>query len=77
MIKCERKDQDKLKEDLETIKDKIIATRVLLYDKEVVNSSDSAIKLEKIDHLKQFTDFIHDRLGNTDLINSELAEVCK
>lgn len=77
MIKCERKDQDKLKEDLETIKDKIIATRVLLYDKDVVNSIDSIVKLEKIDHLKQFTDFIHDKLGNTDLINSELAEVCK
>ena len=77
MIKCERKDQDKLQKDLDIIKHKVVATRVLLYDKEVLSSIDSTVKLEKIDHLKQFTDFIHDKLGNTDLVNSELSEVCK
>lgn len=77
MIKCERSNQESLKKDLDSIKHKIIATRVLLYDNEVVSSIDTSIKLEKVDHLKQFTDFILEKLGNTELVNSELSEVCK
>lgn len=76
-IKAERQDSEKLKENLNNLKDKIVATRILLYDKEVTDSNKSVVKLEKIDHLKQFVDFIHQELGNTDLVNSELAEICK
>lgn len=77
MIKCERSLSSNLRNILDSLGDKIVSTRVLLYDKEVINSLDSNIKLEKVDHLKQFTDFIHTTLGNTELINSELSEICK
>lgn len=76
-IKCERQEQSKLKETLNNLKDKIVASRILLYDKQVNDSNNSVVKLEKIDYLKQFIDFIHEELGNTDLINEELTEVCK
>jgi predicted phosphodiesterase len=76
-IKCERKNNNKLKENLDRIKDKIIATRVLLYDVKSSESFDTSIKLEKVDYIKQFIDFIHDKVGDTDLVNFELQEICK
>ena len=77
MIKCERSYQEELKNILANYSDKIVTTRVLLYDKDIVENIDTQVKLDKVDHLKQFTDFIHEQLGNTELINEELMEVCK
>lgn len=77
MIKCERSYQEELKNILANYSDKIVTTRVLLYDKDIVENIDTQVKLDKVDHLKQFTDFIHEQLGNTELVNQELMEVCK
>ena len=77
MIKCERSYQEELKNILTNYSDKIVTTRVLLYDKDIIENIDTQVKLDKVDHLKQFTDFIHEQLGNTELINEELMEVCK
>lgn len=77
MIKCERSYQEELKNILSNYSDKIVTTRVLLYDKDIIENIDTQVKLDKVDHLKQFTDFIHEQLGNTELINEELMEVCK
>ena len=77
MVKCERSYQEELKNILTKYSDKIVTTRVLLYDKDIIENIDTQVKLDKVDHLKQFTDFIHEQLGNTELINEELMEVCK
>ena len=77
MIKCERSYQEELKNILTNYSDKIVTTRVLLYDKDIIENIDTQVKLDKVDHLKQFTDFIHEQLGNTELINEELMEVCR
>ena len=77
MIKCERNSHNNLKEVLDRYSDKIVAVRVLIYDEEINSPINNDVKLEKVDHIKQFTDFIHDQLGNTDLVNQELMEVCK
>lgn len=77
MIKCERSYQEELKNILSNYSDKIVTTRVLLYDKDIIENIDTQVKLDKVDHLKQFTDFIHEQLGNTELVNQELMEVCK
>ena len=77
MVKCERSYQEELKNILTNYSDKIVTTRVLLYDKDIIENIDTQVKLDKVDHLKQFTDFIHEQLGNTELINEELMEVCK
>ena len=77
MIKCERSYQEELKNILSNYSDKIVTTRVLLYDKDIIENIDTQVKLDKVDHLKQFTDFIHEQLGNTELINEELMEVCR
>ena len=75
-IKCETTKTEQLKTDLEKYKDKIVATRITQYDPSVT-VSDTTVRLEKVDHLKQFSDFVHERIGNNDIINNELAEVCK
>ena len=77
MVKCERSYQEELKNILANYSDKIVTTRVLLYDKDIIENIDTQVKLDKVDHLKQFTDFIHEQLGNTELINEELMEVCR
>ena len=77
MVKCERSYQEELKNILTNYSDKIVTTRVLLYDKDIIENIDTQVKLDKVDHLKQFTDFIHEQLGNTELINEELMEVCR
>lgn len=74
--KCERNDVSRLKEALETYKNKIVASHIIVYDKEVSVKSDS-IKLEKVDYKKQFVDFVHEKMGSTEIINEELNEVCK
>ena len=77
MVKCERSYQEELKNILTNYSDKIVTTRVLLYDKDIIENIDTQVKLDKVDHLTQFTDFIHEQLGNTELINEELMEVCR
>lgn len=75
-IKCETSKIDQLKEDLEKCKDKILATRITQYDP-AATASDTTVRLEKVDHLKQFVDFVHERMGGSDIIDDELNEVCK
>ena len=75
-IKCETTKTEQLKTDLEKYKDKVVATCITQYEPSVT-VSDTTVRLEKVDHLKQFSDFVHERIGNNDIINNELAEVCK
>lgn len=77
MIRCERKSYDGLKQNLEARKDNIVASKVIVYDENIVNNIENTIKIEKVDYLKTFTDFIVDKLGNSDIINSEINEICK
>lgn len=75
-FKCERNDLSRLKEALDINKNKVVASHIIVYDKEV-SAEVSSVKLEKVDYLKQFADFIHEKLGSTEIINEELSEVCK
>lgn len=73
-IRVERKDVQTVK-DLIDNNHSIVASRVVVYDKDV--SKYEEVKLEKIDHLKTFVEFVKEKLGNSELVNDELAEVCK
>ena len=73
-VRVERKDVQTVK-DLIGNNPSIIASRVVVYDKDVGKGEE--IKLEKIDHLKTFVEFVKEKLGNSELVNNELAEVCK
>lgn len=76
MIKCERKYQESLKKELENRKD-IVASKVIVYDENIVNNIENTVKIEKVDYLKTFNDFILDSLGNNDIIRDELSRICK
>ena len=76
MIKCERNHLEKLKEELNSRKD-IVASKVIVYDENIVDNIENPVKIEKVDYLKTFTDFIVEKLGNSDIINDELGEICK
>lgn len=76
-IKCERSELDNLNKKLSLLGNKISAQRVTIYDKELDVKNNPTIKIEKVDHLKQLMDYVHVTLGNTQLINEELKEICK
>ena len=76
MIKCERKYQEGLKKELEENKN-IVASKIIIYDNELVTEEKQEVKLEKLDYLKTFNDFILDSLGNNDIIRDELSRICK
>lgn len=76
MIKCERDYLDKLKEELNSRKD-IVVSKIIVYDQNIVNNTEDNVKIEKVDYLKTFTDFIIDKLGDSAIINSEIDEICK
>lgn len=76
MIKCERTYVEELKKELDNRKD-IVASKVIVYDENIVNNTETNVKIEKVDYIKTFSDFIVDKLGNSDIINSEINEICK
>ena len=76
MIKCERKYQESLKKELEENKN-IVTSKIIIYDKELVTEEKQEVKLEKLDYLKTFNDFILDSLGNNEIIKEELSRICK
>lgn len=76
MIRCERKYQERLKKELEENKN-IVTSKLIVYDNELVNEEKQEVKLEKLDYLKTFNDFILGSLGNNDIIRDELNRICK
>ena len=76
MIKCERTYLEKLKKELDNRKD-IVASKVIVYDENILDNIETSVKIEKVDYIKTFSDFIIDKLGNSDIINSEINEICK
>ena len=75
-VKCDRAYKENLDADLNKLYDKIVAKRVIYFDKDT-SKENIDIKIEKIDYLKEFTNFILNNVGNNDIIKKELAEICK
>lgn len=77
MIRCERKYLNNLKISLTDSHD-VVAYKVIVYDEELSkNDTHQDIKLEKLDYLKTFNDFIVENMGNGDIIKDELNRICK
>lgn len=76
-IKCSNTYQEALKDTLEQVKNiisyKIIYTRDLMSQE---SSTEVTLELSD-DHLEQFKKYIIDTLGNSQVVNEELSEVCK
>lgn len=77
MIRCERKHLNDLKIGLTDSHD-VVAYKVIVYDEGLnKNETHQDIKLEKLDYLKTFNDFIVENMGNSDIIKNELNRICK
>ena len=76
-VRCLNTYKDVLKSTLEQVKNiiayKIIYTRETTF---VESSSENTISPSE-DHLEQFREYIIETLGNNDVVNEELSEVCK
>ena len=77
MIKCERSTGSKLADALDHYADKIIAKRFVYYDIAVDDINTHSGTFQKVDHIKAFAEFVHQKLGNTEVVNHELGEICK
>ena len=53
----------------------IIASRLIIENN--TEQSTTNIQLNNIDHIKQFSQYILDNIGDSDIIQAELQEVCK
>lgn len=78
-IKCNEKYLDQLNAQLESIKNKIIEHRIIV-NKEIVNTltqSDINKLNNSLDYLDKFILFCREKIENTEILETELNEVCK
>lgn len=76
-IKCLDTLKDKLDDELVKYKDRITCDKILVQHSLTKGTSENTTKLESIDHLNRFIIFCKDRIGESDILNQELMEVCK
>ena len=76
-IKCEETLADELKVKLETLKDKIAKTRIVLVRAIIAAEDAEDISSLTMDHIQKFIEFCHEKLDNTTILEEELAEICK
>ena len=75
-IKCVENYVDKLKEKLNNLPN-IVESKVILYRAITTEQTDVKVELGNNDYLNQFSEFIVEKLGSSDVVKYELAEVCK
>ena len=73
-IKCNQDLKDDVLKNLDEVKP--LAYKVIYYVN-TVESKENEIKLNDVDHLKQFSDFVLQTIGINDIIKEELSEVLK
>jgi len=76
MIKCERSMVESIKKELEKLN--TVAYRILVFDSIVSKSESENVKLqESLDYMGEFCKFIKNELGDSKIVNEELAEIIK
>ena len=75
-VKCLETLEDKVKEKLES-NSKICEYRLLIYRNGVEVEVESTTVLSDVNHLEQFSSFILENMGDSEIIREELGEVCK
>lgn len=75
-VKCLEKDVKNIKEIISNSSN-IVESRVLIQSEAIKNDSANYLEDLKVDHLKQFKEYILENLGYSDSIEKELEEVLK
>lgn len=55
----------------------VLSYKIVTYSSNTLTSDKETVVINNVDHLAQFTKFIIENLGNNDIVNEELSEVCK
>ena len=76
MIKCEKSLLDNLNAEIKLKKEAIVCSKIIVHD-DTLSNSVKEINIEKLDYLKTFNEFITEKLGESNIINYELNEICK
>ena len=75
-IKCLHEHKDAIQSKLNDLSDKIIDVRITTI-RQVTEGSLEDIADLSVDHLARFAEFCRQRIDNNDILESEIAEVCK
>lgn len=75
-IKCAENYVDILKEKLEAVPN-IVESKTIIYRPETTHATASSVELSHTDYKKQFSEVVIQKLGSSDVVKYELAEVCK
>ena len=75
-IKCLDTCLDDLKEKLTTLPN-IVESKTIIYREADESVEGETVELGNKDYIKQFSDFIIEKLGSNEIVLHELAEVCK
>lgn len=66
--------KDELDLKLSSLSQKIIASRLLVF-RDIITDENALQQIQAVNHLKQFCEFSVDRLGNSNLLQSELSKI--
>lgn len=75
-IKCSDDLTEDLKKKLDSCKN-IVESRTVIYRKDINSSITEELDLTQTDYLNQFTNFMIEKLGKSDVLMQELTEVCR
>ena len=73
-IKCTEGLINELKETIKNVPN-IVEHRIIVVPSEGSSGEEVQVSLNEIDHLKQFNDFVIDKLGNTEIVRDELSKI--
>ena len=74
-LTCDEKDVESAR-DFITKRGAILASRINIKYEQKSSTSDESIELNTQNHIEQFMEFVHNNLGNDDVINYELQQIC-
>ena len=79
-LKCKEEQYDKFKNELEHRKTsgEIIEYRIIIEREKLVSGTsfdEEIVELNTVDHLKRFSDYVHENIGVSDIINEEIERV--
>lgn len=80
-VKCKEDEYDSVKEFLETKKEagtvldyRILLDRSVLGGAEVAEDNSEQL-MDTVDHLNKFVEYVHEHIGNSDIVNEELSHI--
>lgn len=75
MIRCEAECINEVKNIIKN-RNNIVASKILIYNTEVKQTSDLSMKISKIDPWTLLTDYLNNAFGDSEILRDELSHLC-